>query len=41
MKVLGVSATARASFYLYSDRDDVDVLIEALQEARKYFGYSR
>ncbi len=40
MKVLGVSATARASFYLYSGRDDVDVLIEALQEARKYFGFS-
>jgi cysteine desulfurase/selenocysteine lyase len=31
-------ATARASFYIYNDRDDVDVLVEALQEARRYFG---
>jgi len=35
---LGLGASARASFYLYNDRDDVDALIEALLEARKYFG---
>jgi cysteine desulfurase/selenocysteine lyase len=34
----GLVATARASFYLYNDRDDVDSLVEALLEARKYFG---
>jgi cysteine desulfurase/selenocysteine lyase len=33
-----VFSTARASFYLYNDRDDVDALIEGLQEARKFFG---
>ena len=38
MRVLGVFSTARASFYLYNDRDDVDALIEGLQEARKFFG---
>lgn len=34
----GLPATARASFYIYNDLDDVDALIEAIQEARKYFG---
>jgi cysteine desulfurase/selenocysteine lyase len=40
MRILGVVATARASFYIYNDRDDVDVLIDALKEARRYFGYA-
>jgi selenocysteine lyase/cysteine desulfurase len=31
-------ATARASFYIYNDLDEVDLLIEALIEARKVFG---
>jgi cysteine desulfurase/selenocysteine lyase len=31
-------ATARASFYIYNDRDDVDCLVESIIEARKYFG---
>ena len=31
-------ATARASFYIYNDRDDVDCLVDSLIEARKYFG---
>jgi len=39
MRILGVPATARASFYVYNDEDDMDALIEALQEARKYFGF--
>lgn len=34
----GLVASARASFYLYNGRDDVDALIEALRDARKYFG---
>jgi cysteine desulfurase/selenocysteine lyase len=38
MRRLGVPATARASFYLYNDKADVDALIEALREARSYFG---
>jgi cysteine desulfurase/selenocysteine lyase len=30
MKRFGLSATARASFYLYNTEDDVDRLVEAL-----------
>ena len=29
MRVLGVTATARASFYVYNDEDDVDALGDA------------
>jgi cysteine desulfurase / selenocysteine lyase len=36
-RVLGVPATARASFYLYNTRDEVDVLIGALERARELF----
>jgi cysteine desulfurase/selenocysteine lyase len=39
MRRLGVVATARASLYVYNDRDDVDMLVEALKGARKYFGH--
>ncbi len=35
---LGVVATARASFGVYNDRDDVDALVDGLLAARKYFG---
>jgi cysteine desulfurase/selenocysteine lyase len=38
MRMLGVPATARASFHVYNSREDVDKLIEALSEARKVFG---
>ncbi len=38
MRRLGVPATARASFGVYNDRDDVEALIEGLAAARKYFG---
>jgi cysteine desulfurase / selenocysteine lyase len=38
MRMLGVPATARASFHVYNSRDDVDKLIEALADARKVFG---
>jgi cysteine desulfurase/selenocysteine lyase len=40
MRILGTVATARASFYVYNDTDDVDQLIFALKEARKYFGFA-
>ena len=30
MRVLGVNATARASFYIYNDRSDADALVDAL-----------
>ena len=32
MRVLGVGATARASFYVYNDTDDVDALADALAD---------
>ncbi len=37
MRVLGVPATARASFYLYNDEADVDALVTALVAAEKFF----
>ena len=40
MRVLGAAATARASFYVYNDTDDVDELVTALREARRYFGFA-
>ncbi|MEW6580430.1 MAG: cysteine desulfurase [Chloroflexota bacterium] len=39
-KRLGVAATARASFYVYNTRDDVDALVEAIYNARRVFGLS-
>lgn len=38
MKNYQVAASARASFYLYNDRSDVDRLGQALLEAKKFFG---
>jgi cysteine desulfurase / selenocysteine lyase len=37
MRMLGVPATARASFHVYNSRADVDRLLEALQKARQVF----
>ncbi|MDQ1520895.1 MAG: cysteine desulfurase / selenocysteine lyase, partial [Actinomycetota bacterium] len=37
MKVLRVPATTRASFYVYNDEADVDVLVESLAKAEKFF----
>ena len=39
VKSLGVSATARASFYLYNTEEEVDLLIEGLKEAMRYFAH--
>ena len=38
-KLLGVNATARASFHIYTTKDDIDQLIEALKGMRSYFKY--
>ena len=38
MRRLGVPATARASFWVYSDAGDVDALVDGLQAARRLFG---
>ena len=37
MRSLGVSGTARASFYVYNTLEEVDVMIEALKAARDIF----
>jgi len=33
----GVTASARASFYLYNRKEEIDVLIDGLKEAERYF----
>src|SRR5690625_4743081 len=38
MKWLNVTATARASFYLYNTVEEVDALAQGLTKAREYFG---
>ena len=38
MHKLGVESTARASFYFYNTRAEVDVFIEVIGEIRKFFG---
>ncbi|SFQ49981.1 cysteine desulfurase / selenocysteine lyase [Amycolatopsis arida] len=35
---LGVPASVRASFYLYNDLSDVDVLVSGVREAQRFFG---
>jgi cysteine desulfurase/selenocysteine lyase len=37
MKWLNVSATARASFYLYNTEEDIDKLVEGLVKTKEYF----
>lgn len=37
MKWLGATATARASFYLYNTKEDIDVFVEGLRYAKEYF----
>ncbi|WP_256756675.1 cysteine desulfurase [Cohnella sp. WQ 127256] len=39
MRWLNVSATARASFYLYNTEQDVDRLAESLVKTKEFFGY--
>ena len=37
VRSLGVAATARASFYLYNTKKEVDILIDGVTEALRYF----
>jgi cysteine desulfurase/selenocysteine lyase len=37
MRKLGVAATARASFYFYNTKDEVDRMIDALREIQRFF----
>lgn len=39
MKRLGVSATARASFYLYNTEEEIDRLAAGLRKTKEYFGH--
>jgi cysteine desulfurase/selenocysteine lyase len=39
MRRFGVPATARASFYVYNTKDEVDALVEALAKAESMFGF--
>ncbi|MCH5585647.1 cysteine desulfurase [Shimazuella sp. AN120528] len=39
MRLLGETATARASFYLYNDESDIDQLVTGLQKTKEYFGH--
>ena len=38
MERLGVVATARASFGVYTTTEEVDRLVEGLEDARRIFG---
>ena len=38
MDRLGVAATARASFYVYTKREEVDVLVRGILDAQRIFG---
>jgi cysteine desulfurase/selenocysteine lyase len=39
MKVLGVPATTRTSFYVYNDEADADALVTALERAEQFFAF--
>ena len=38
MRKLGLAATARASFYAYNTEDEVDLLVDGIKQALRYFG---
>jgi len=38
MKKLGVSSTARASFYFYNTLAEIDTFVEILRDVQKFFG---
>ncbi|MBZ9655612.1 cysteine desulfurase [Phyllobacterium lublinensis] len=38
LKRFGVTSTCRASFAMYNTKDEIDVLADALEKARKFFG---
>lgn len=39
MRLLGVSSTARASFYFYNSTEEIDRFIEGLKRAKEFFNY--
>ncbi len=40
MRRLDVSATARASFYVYNEKSDIDALVEGVLKAKEIFGHA-
>lgn len=38
MKTLGIGSTARASYYIYNDQEDIDALVDALTATSVFFG---
>ena len=40
MRRLDVPATARASFYVYNDQDDIDALVDGVLKAKEIFGHA-
>jgi cysteine desulfurase/selenocysteine lyase len=38
MRKLGLAATARASFYAYNTENEVDLLVDSIKQALRYFG---
>jgi cysteine desulfurase/selenocysteine lyase len=38
MKRYGIAGTARASFYLYNEKEEVDILVRALKQVERIFG---
>jgi len=40
MRRLDVPATARASFYVYNDQDDIDALVDGVHKAKEIFGHA-
>ena len=39
MRTMGIVATARASFYVYNTEEEVDLLVDGLKEALRYFSH--
>jgi cysteine desulfurase/selenocysteine lyase len=39
MRCLGVGATARASWYIYNDTDDIDALADAVEASGEFFAF--
>ena len=40
IKKLEVPATGRASFYLYNTEEEVDLLVDGLKQALRFFGHA-
>ena len=40
MRRFDIAGTARASFYIYNTREEVDALVEGIEKARAFFGHA-